>query len=137
MVLAADDPNRRSAGSFFKNPVLDRGSLHRLIERARSSGLIESPSELPHYDLDEARSKVPAAWLIEAAGFHKGYRRGAVGLSTRHVLALVHHGGGNTGQLLTLANEIREAVWRRFAVLLEPEPVLLGVDDEGWPTPIP
>ena len=70
---------------------------------------------------------VAAAWLVEAAGFRKGERRGAVGISSRHALALVHHGGGRTRELLALAEEIRARVHARFGVDLQREPVLVGV----------
>ena len=71
-------------------------------------------------------TKLAAGWLIERAGIARGLRRGAVGVSTRHALALVHHGGGTTADLLALAREVREAVRARFGVTLEPEPVIVG-----------
>ena len=74
--------------------------------------------------------KLSAGWLIEAVGFHKGERRGPVGLSSRHALALVHHGGGTTAQLLALAREIRDRVEERFGVRLRPEPIFLGFGDD-------
>jgi UDP-N-acetylmuramate dehydrogenase len=70
-----------------------------------------------------------AGWLIEHAGFAKGYRRGSVGLSSNHALALVHHGGGSTAELIALARDVRAAVAHRFAITLAPEPVLVG---DSW-----
>jgi UDP-N-acetylmuramate dehydrogenase len=70
--------------------------------------------------------KLSAGWLIEHAGIAKGMRRGTVGVSTRHALALVHHGGGTTAELVALAREVREAVRGRFGITLTPEPILIG-----------
>ncbi len=120
MVLDPDDPNSRSAGSFFLNPVLDDDELSRLVERCRRHGLGDPPT----YPA-EGGTKVPAAWLVEGAGFRRGLRRGGVGVSEKHSLALVHYGGGSTRELLDLASDIREAVADRFGVRLEREPTLL------------
>jgi len=119
MVLDPDDANRRSAGSFFVNPVISEIELELLIDRA-------APLEVPRFVATPGRFKVPAAWLIEQAGFHNGLRRGPVGISSRHCLALVHHGGGRTEDLLALAREIRDAVGTRFGVVLRSEPVMVG-----------
>ena len=75
--------------------------------------------------------KLSAGWLIERAGISKGLRRGAVGVSTAHALALVHHGGGTTAAFLDLAREVRDTVRARFGVTLMPEPTLIGV---AWDT---
>lgn len=120
MVLDPDDPNSRSAGSFFLNPVLDEGALQRLRAACRRQELGEPPS----YPGDGG-TKVPAAWLVERAGFRRGLRRDGVGVSENHALALVHYGGGSTTQLLGLAQEIRTEVRERFGVELEREPTLL------------
>lgn len=126
MVLDERDPNRRSVGSFFVNPVLDGDTAARLAASATRDGLVEHPDHVPRFPVGDDRVKLPAAWLIEAAGFRKGERRGAVGISDRHALALVHHGGGSTADLLALAAEIRAGVEARFGVRLAPEPVFLG-----------
>lgn len=120
MVLDPDDPNSRSAGSFFLNPVLEDDELSRLVERCRRHGLGDPPT----YPAGDG-TKVPAAWLVEGAGFRRGLRRGGVGVSENHSLALVHYGGGSTRELLDLASDIREAVAERFGVRLEREPTLL------------
>jgi UDP-N-acetylmuramate dehydrogenase len=126
MVIAPDDPNRRSAGSFFTNPIVPDAEVDRLVRLVLAEGVIEDPSELPRYPASPGHSKLAAGWLIERAGIPKGYRKGPVGVSSRHTLALVHHGGGTTAQLLSLATEIRTRVYDRFGIVLMPEPVLLG-----------
>ena len=126
MVFDETDPNRRCVGSFFVNPVLDAPSLAALEKEARSSGALLPDENLPSFPTADGRSKVPAAWLIEHSGFARGLRRGAVGISDAHALALVHHGGGTSAELVALAREIREGVRQRFAIELQPESVFLG-----------
>ena len=126
MVLDADDPNRRSVGSFFVNPVLSAESLAALDERVRDAGTTTGTASVPFFPGQDGGFKVPAAWLIEQAGFSKGHRRGSVGISTAHALALVHHGDGTTEELVALARDIHEGVRRRFGIELQPEPVFLG-----------
>jgi UDP-N-acetylmuramate dehydrogenase len=126
MLVEEDDPNRRSVGSFFINPVIDASSLAALDERARATGGLASTESVPTFKTDSGAFKVPAAWLIEKAGFSKGLRRGAFGISSAHALALVHHGGGSSEELVALARDIREGVRRKFDIELQPEPVFLG-----------
>ena len=114
MVIDPQDPNARSVGSFFLNPVLDAAAFVALQDRYPS---------VPHFP-DAAGVKVPAAWLVEQAGFHKGLQRGEVGISERHALALVNR-RGTTRQVLALAGEIRDAVEQIFGIQLEREPVLV------------
>jgi UDP-N-acetylmuramate dehydrogenase len=118
MVLDAADPDSVSAGSFFTNPVLSRAGYDALVERAGEP--------VPAFPADGGTAKVPAAWLIERAGFAKGYGDGAVGISRKHTLALVNRGGGTARELLALAREIRDGVRNRFGVELAPEPVIVG-----------
>lgn len=125
MVIDPSDPNRRSAGSFFTNPIVEPALATEVEQRARARGLLDD-RDLPAWPVGD-RIKLAAGWLIEAAGFRKGMRRGAVGISTAHALALVHHGGGTTADLLGLAREIRDGVLDAFGVELRPEPVMLGV----------
>jgi UDP-N-acetylmuramate dehydrogenase len=126
MLLDPDDPNRRSVGSFFMNPVLTAADAAAVIGRAVAAGIVGSPEEVPRFPAGPDRVKLAAGWLIEHAGLAKGLRRGAVGISSRHALALVHHGGGSTADLLALAREVRATVAARFGVALQPEPVLVG-----------
>ncbi|EYR64227.1 UDP-N-acetylenolpyruvoylglucosamine reductase [Actinotalea ferrariae CF5-4] len=131
MVLDAADPDTWSAGSFFTNPVVPAEVADRL------------PADAPRYPvrsstpqgttgpslgaIDESLVKTSAAWLIEHAGFGKGFGLpGTVGLSTKHSLALTHRGGGTTAELLALARTVRDGVRERFGVELEPEPVVVG-----------
>ena len=126
MVVDQDDANRRSVGSFFLNPLLDPVAVAALRERAQELGVLGPTDEVPGFPAEDGRLKVPAAWLVEGAGFVRGLRRGSVGVSSRHALALIHHGGGTTSDLVALAREIRDAVIERFSIELLPEPVFLG-----------
>jgi len=127
MVIDPEDENRRSAGSFFTNPILAEVEAEAVVDRALAAGLVTTRAEVPRWPAGQGRTKLAAGWLIERAGIAKGLRRGTVGVSSRHALALVHHGGGSTAELLGLAREVREVVRARFGVTLMPEPVLLGV----------
>ncbi len=125
MVLDPDDPNRRSAGSFFLNPVVSESEADRVAAVALSAGLVRTADSVPRYPMPTGAVKLAAGWLVEQAGFPKGLRRGRVGISSRHALALVHHGGGTTAELLALAAEVTEGVESRFGVHLHREPRLL------------
>lgn len=115
MVLDADDPDTHSAGSFFTNPVLTEAEAAAL------------PEDAPRFPAGDGLIKTSAAWLIERAGFGKGYGMpGPAALSTKHTLALTNRGGATAGDLLTLARTIREGVAERFGITLVPEPVLVG-----------
>jgi UDP-N-acetylmuramate dehydrogenase len=117
MVLDAADPDTWSVGSFFTNPVLS----------AAEWSALRTVADPPHWPNPDGSVKVPAAWLIEHSGFHKGYRTGAgVAISSKHTLALTHLGDGSTAALLDLAREIRDGVQGRFGVRLHPEPVLVN-----------
>jgi UDP-N-acetylmuramate dehydrogenase len=117
MVIDPADPDTVSAGSFFMNPILDSDT---------AAALRPTPPLFPQPD---GRLKTSAAWLIERAGFTKGYARGRVAISSKHALALVNRGGASTAELLTLAREIAAAVRDRFGVQLQPEPTIVG---EAW-----
>ena len=116
MVLDPDDHDTWSAGSFFTNPILPAESAEALPENA------------PRWPASDGRVKVSAAWLIEQAGFGKGYGSGAARISTKHTLALTNRGGATTADLLALAREIRDGVRDRFGVTLDNEPDLVGVE---------
>ncbi len=111
MVLDADDHDTWSAGSFFTNPVLDAARI---------------PPDAPAWPQPDGSVKTSAAWLIEHAGFGKGYGDGAARLSTKHTLALTNRGSASTADLLALAREIRDGVEARFGIRLVNEPVLVG-----------
>lgn len=133
MVLDPADPDTRSAGSFFTNPVLSQAGLAAL-ERAVAVALGEGV-RVPRFPAEDGRVKIPAAWLIERAGFAKGYPgngsagRGGPGprISAKHTLALVNPGGATSASVLGLAREIRDGVRKSFGVELVPEPTLVGV----------
>lgn len=125
MVWRPGEPESRTVGSFFKNPTLGREAWDELCRRVWEQELVP-PSQYPPHFAAPGGIKVPAAWLVEQAGFPKGFRRGAFGTSPRHALALVHWGGGTARELVALAREIQEAVRMQFGVILEPEPVFLG-----------
>lgn len=122
MVIDPADPNSRSVGSFFMNPVLDDQAAGRLRRRWDDSG---GTGDIPLFDAGPGRTKVSAAWLVEHAGFPRGTRRDGVGVSPNHALALVNL-GGTSAALLELALEIRSAVEARFGITLQREPVVLG-----------
>jgi UDP-N-acetylmuramate dehydrogenase len=128
MVLDPADENRRSAGSFFVNPVLSQATAERVFERVAEQ--LGSDAQVPRYPAAAGAVKLPAAWLIERAGFAKGTRRGRVGISTRHSLALVNLGAATAAELLAFAAEIRDQVAERFGVTLHPEPRMLGFTPE-------
>lgn len=111
MVLEETDHDTWSAGSFFTNPVVAPA---------------EVPTGAPAFPQPDGRIKTGAAWLIEQAGFFRGYGNGRVSLSTKHTLALTNRGGASTADLVGLAREIREGVAGRFSIELCPEPMLVG-----------
>ncbi len=120
MLIVENDEDSRSAGSFFKNPVLDPAQYERVVASAGGT--------LPSYPAPGQRCKIPAAWLVENAGFHKGYTRGHVGLSRKHALAIVNRGGATAAEVMALQGEIRRAVDERFGVALVPEPAFVGFE---------
>jgi UDP-N-acetylmuramate dehydrogenase len=126
MVLNPADDNGRSAGSFFTNPIVSSAEAAHVCCHAVAAGMANSVEEVPCYDAGAGAKKLAAGWLIERAGVHKGLRMGAVGVSSRHALSLVHHGGGSTAELLALAAEIQQRVQRVFGIELQIEPVRWG-----------
>jgi UDP-N-acetylmuramate dehydrogenase len=126
MVLDADDHDTWSAGSFFTNPVVADGELPEVL--ARIEAVVGADVPVPRYPAGTGTSKLSAAWLIERAGFAKGYpgATAPVTLSTKHTLALTNRGTATAGDVVALAREIRDGVTARFGVALHPEPVLVG-----------
>jgi UDP-N-acetylmuramate dehydrogenase len=125
MLLVEGDPDCRSAGSFFKNPIVNEQCIQQVMQ---ATGKV--PPQFPAGpDTDHMGSvKLSAAWLIEHTGFAKGYASGAAGVSSRHTLALINRGEAKAADIMALATEIRSAVEDRFGIRLEIEPVLLGFD---------
>lgn len=115
MVLDPADHDTWSAGSFFTNPILDADVAAAL------------PPQAPRFDAGDGRVKSSAAWLIDHAGYGKGYGRPPVTLSTKHVLALTNRGGARAADVVALAREIRDGVAERWGVRLVPEPVFVGL----------
>ena len=119
MVLDPADPNARSCGSFFLNPIVDPAALAAID--ARAAGLA-----MPRWPQPDGRVKLSAAWLIERAGFTRGQADGPVGLSTRHTLAIVCHDGAHARDVAAFARRVRTGVEERFGVRLQPEPIFWG-----------
>ncbi len=124
MVLDEADHDTWSAGSFFTNPILTAEQYPRFLARVRERlGAEVLP---PSFPADGDAVKIPAAWLIDRAGFTKGYGTGRARISTKHTLALTNRGGATTGELLALAREVRDGVRAAFGVTLVNEPVTVG-----------
>ncbi|MGD0346977.1 MAG: UDP-N-acetylmuramate dehydrogenase [Terracidiphilus sp.] len=121
MLLVEGDPDCRSAGSFFKNPSVAPEVAERVQQIAANAGV-----SVRVFPAEGGLVKIPAAWLIEQAGFRKGYAMGVAGISSRHTLALVNRGGATAAEILALAGKIREAVEARFGIRLEMEPERVG-----------
>ena len=122
MLIVEGDPDCRSAGSFFKNPIVDPASDTRLQKLAAERGL-----EPPRFATPEG-TKLSAAWLVEQSGLKKGYARGAVGISSKHTLAIVNRGGAQAAEVVALKDEIQMRVRETWGIELVPEPVFLGFD---------
>jgi UDP-N-acetylmuramate dehydrogenase len=124
MVLNPGDPDTRSAGSFFTNPVISAAEFAHLESAAAARGA----GPVPRYPAGDGLVKVPAAWLIERSGFAKGYGAPAPArVSAKHTLALTNAGNATTADLMALAREIVAGVHDAFGVTLTPEPILIGV----------
>jgi UDP-N-acetylmuramate dehydrogenase len=121
MVISPGDPDSRSAGSFFKNPVLSESQYEDLRQRAKEQNL-----QVPSYPALALQHKVSAAWLVENSGFSKGYVKGKAGISRKHALALVNRGGARAAEIVALKEEIQARIEKIWGIELEPEPVLLG-----------
>jgi UDP-N-acetylmuramate dehydrogenase len=117
MVIDPLDPNSRGAGSFFKNPIVGMSVFEHIADEF---------ADVKSFPVDAFHVKIPAAWLIERAGFSKGYARGRVGISANHTLALINRGGATAVEVIALMDEIRQHVHARFSVTLHPEPNFIG-----------
>jgi UDP-N-acetylmuramate dehydrogenase len=126
MLFDPTDENGRSAGSFFMNPTLSAEAWAEVEARIEASGVLGSGESVPRFLAADGRIKLPAAWLIERAGFKRGAGEGRVGLSTRHTLAIVNRGGATASEIVAFAKRVRAGVRERFGVELHPEPVMVG-----------
>jgi UDP-N-acetylmuramate dehydrogenase len=124
MVIDPADADTRSVGSFFMNPIV-ASDVHRRIASESRDG------RAPGFTLADGSVKIPAAWLIEGAGFAKGYGSGRAGLSTKHPLAIVNRGGATARDVVELALQIKRRVLDRFGIALCPEPVFVGFDGDS------
>lgn len=121
MLITPGDEDCRSAGSFFKNPVLSATAHEDLNRRAAAKKL-----QIPSYPALDARRKVSAAWLVEHSGFSKGYTSGRVGISRKHALAIVNRGDATAADILAFKEQIQQRVEDIWGIHLEPEPVFVG-----------
>jgi UDP-N-acetylmuramate dehydrogenase len=126
MLIVDGEADCRSAGSFFKNPVVPQARYDEIA--ALESGSVPSFAAQPGF------VKVPAAWLVEHADFQKGFTLGAAGISSRHTLALINRGGATAADVLALRDRIVGVVATRFGIHLEPEPVFVGPENQSSPT---
>jgi UDP-N-acetylmuramate dehydrogenase len=121
MLISHDDPDSRSAGSFFKNPILTQ------IEYERISLLPACKDQKPpSFPAPLGTVKISAAWLVERSGFQKGFTDGRVGISRKHSLAIVNRGGATSEDVIRLKNKVQDGVFKTFGVRLQPEPVFVG-----------
>lgn len=123
MLIVPGDADCRSAGSFFKNPLVSTG------EAARVEALTQQrvpDKKFPIYPGEGGQVKLSAAWLVEQSGFHKGYARGPAGISSKHTLAIVNRGGARAQDIIALKDEIQQKVFDVWGVRLHPEPVFVG-----------
>ena len=121
MLITAGDDDCRSAGSFFKNPILSADQYQALTARAAAKNL-----QIPSYPALDARKKVSAAWLVEHSGFSRGYGNGPVGISRKHALAIVNRGNATAADIVAFKEDIQQRVEEIWGILLEPEPVFVG-----------
>ena len=122
MLLVEGEPDCRSAGSFFKNPVVPQAAFDAIASQRTAPP--------PSYPAQPGFVKIPAAWLLEQAGFHKGLAMGRAGISSRHTLALINRGGATATEIAALRDRIIAGVSEKFGIRLEPEPVWLGPEAE-------
>lgn len=121
MLISSEDDDSRSAGSFFKNPIITAPEYERIA--ALRACREQKPPSFPAAD---GCLKISAAWLVEKSGFQKGYSDGRVGISRKHSLAIVNRGGATAEEVVRLKSRVQEAVLRVFGVQLHPEPVFVG-----------
>jgi len=128
MVVAPDLPDSRSCGSFFMNPIVPLATAEHVRQVALAQGLMQADDRMPEFPAGEGLAKLSAAWLMERAGLRRGEAHGNVGLSSRHVLALINRGGGSSAEIQALVKQVQDTVSGRFGVDLHPEPVFVGFE---------
>lgn len=121
MLIVEGDEDCRSAGSFFKNPIVSQSKFAEVSAIAHKRGL-----QAPSYPAPDTQVKIPAAWLVENSGFAKGTTRGRAAISRRHSLAIVNLGGATAAEIVALKDEIQRSVADHFGINLQPEPVFVG-----------
>ncbi|HTM04787.1 MAG TPA: UDP-N-acetylmuramate dehydrogenase [Vicinamibacterales bacterium] len=143
MVVDEHDPDSRSVGSFFMNPIVSpaqRDQVARVAEEdvpsypfvdpRRDVSSNEGPRRRGCSDPPDQSVKLPAAWLIERSGLHKGYTDGAVGISSKHPLAIINRGGATARDVIRLATHVKRTVADRFGIALRPEPIFVGFGED-------
>ncbi len=142
MVVEDAEPDSRSAGSFFKNPLITRAHYQRIVERYEAKEPFATTAQpdphglrVPSFEAGDGLVKIPAAWLVEHAGVCRGFQLGPVAISRKHALALVNRGGATAADLLKLKNLVQAKVRDAFVIELEPEPVFVGFSTEDQPAP--
>jgi UDP-N-acetylmuramate dehydrogenase len=125
MLIVPDDPDCRSAGSFFKNPIVPAAQYAEVADLAKRRGI---HAEVPKFPASNGHVKLSAAWLVEQSGFRKGFSRGSVGISSKHALAIVNRGGAKAQDIVALKNDVQRQVADQFGVRLQPEPVFVGFE---------
>jgi UDP-N-acetylmuramate dehydrogenase len=123
MLIVPGDEDCRSAGSFFKNPLVSAAEADRIQELAEKRAL-EKP--LPRWPGENGKVKLAAAWLVEQSGFTKGFSRGPVGISRKHALAIVNRGSATAKDIVAFKEKIQHRVFDFWGVSLHPEPVFVG-----------
>lgn len=128
MVINENDPNSRSIGSFFKNPVVSTEEFEKIKNSIIKKEIVRKEEEIPLFKVDEKNVKIPAAWLIEKSGFTKGFVSGEVGISENHTLAIINRGTASAEDILGLKEKIQKLVETKFGISLQPEPIFVGFD---------
>ena len=125
MLIVPDDPDCRSAGSFFKNPIVSAAQYAEVFEIAKRQRI---QSDIPKFPVSNGQVKLSAAWLVEQSGFRKGFSRGSVGISSKHSLAIVNRGGATAKDIVAFKNDVQKHVADQFGIKLQPEPVFVGFE---------
>ncbi|NNF00837.1 MAG: UDP-N-acetylmuramate dehydrogenase [Pyrinomonadaceae bacterium] len=125
MLVRQGGLDAQSAGSFFKNPIVRKSKLAELETILLGEGV----KGIPNYFVEPDLVKIPAAWLIEQAGFYKGFKKGNAGLSTKHTLAITNRGNATAKEIIDLKADIQNEIMDRFGIDLIPEPNFIGFDN--------